>query len=58
MDEHDPIGEVSQSEASEYLRRSSVSYLECAISLMASHMDVDMVAGILEEEARQLREFG
>ena len=41
-----------------YLRRSSISFLECAIHLMATHISVDEIAEILEEEARQLREFG
>jgi predicted HTH domain antitoxin len=41
-----------------YLLRSSISFLECAIHLMATHISVDEIAEILEEEARQLREFG
>lgn len=49
---------ISQEVTAGYLHRSSVTFLECAISVMATHMSVEAVAGILEEEARQLREFG
>lgn len=49
---------LSEHATAEYLRRSSVTFLEAAISLMATHMDMETVASILEEEARQIREFG
>ena len=41
----------------EFLRRSSLTYLECCISLMLSHLPADEVAMILEAEARMIRDF-
>jgi hypothetical protein len=56
--------EVRQIEAAandataEFLRRSSLTYLECCIAVMLTHLDREEVAAILEREARDLREFG
>ena len=52
------IDTISEAATAEYLRRSSATFLEAAISLMATHIPMDEVAMILEEEARQIREFG
>lgn len=52
------IDTISEAATDEYLRRSSITFLEAAVSLMATHMSMDEVAMILEEEARQIREFG
>lgn len=49
---------LSETATDEYLRRSSVTFLECAISLMATHMTMSEVAEILRQEARNLEEFG
>src|SRR6185437_6672240 len=42
---------LSEAATAEYLRRSSLTFLECAISLMASHMSMAEVAEILRQEA-------
>lgn len=49
-----PLETLSQKAAAEYLRRSSLTFLECAINLMATHMSLDEVAAVLREEADQL----
>jgi hypothetical protein len=40
-----------------FLRRSSTRFLECAIHLCATHMTLQEVADLLEEEAAQLRRY-
>lgn len=52
------IETLSEQATAEYLRRSSVTFLECAISLLATHMTMAEVAAILREEADQLEELG
>lgn len=42
----------------EFLRRSSLTYLECCISLMLTHMPREEVTTVLEREAQMLRELG
>lgn len=51
------IDRVARQQTDIYLRRSSVTYLECCISLMLTHMPKDEVAEILEVEARLVREL-
>ncbi|TJX75550.1 MAG: hypothetical protein E5W21_04555 [Mesorhizobium sp.] len=41
-----------------YLKRASVTYLECCISLMLTHLKTEEVAVILEEQAEMLRRLG
>ncbi len=41
-----------------FLRRSSLTYLEVCIAVMLTHMSLGEVAGILEQEARDLRDHG
>lgn len=53
-----PLTDVSEEESRAYLRRSSLTFLECAIHLCVTHMGLQEVAGILEEEASILREHG
>jgi hypothetical protein len=50
----------SQAEAAtvDFSRRQSITYLECAISLMLTHMSRQEVIAILDQEADDLEEFG
>lgn len=48
---------LSRDQTEDYLRRASLTYLECCVSLMLTHLPRDDVAKILEEEARLVREF-
>lgn len=58
MNERPTLEAMAEQAKADYLRRSSVTFLECSINLMATHMTMDEVALILEEEARQIRELG
>ncbi len=49
---------LSKREAEEFLRRSSLTYLECCISLMLTHLSIEETAGVLERQAAILREWG
>lgn len=44
--------------SADFLRRSSLTYLECCISLMLTHMPREEVTTVLEREAQILRELG
>ncbi|MET3615034.1 hypothetical protein ABID16_003377 [Rhizobium aquaticum] len=46
---------LARKEREEFLRRSSTQFLECAIHLCATHMSLDDVEDLLEQEARLLR---
>lgn len=48
---------ISESATDEYLRRSSITFLECAISLMATHMTIAEVAEILRQEASIIEQY-
>ncbi|WP_281405691.1 hypothetical protein [Mesorhizobium sp. B2-3-4] len=39
------------------MRRASITYLECCVSLMMTHMGRDEIAAILEQEADMLRKL-
>ena len=39
----------------DFLRRSSLTYLECCIAVMLTHLGHEEVAAILEREAKDLR---
>ena len=52
------IERLSREKTNEFLRRSSLTYLECCISLMLTHLSRDEVAAILEQEAVIVRELG
>lgn len=52
------LDELAEQATDDFLHRSSITFLECAIHLMATHMSLEEVAHILEEEARLLRELG
>lgn len=49
---------MAREQTEDYLRRSSITYLECCLSLMLTHLSRDEVAAILEAEARMIRELG
>lgn len=44
-------------ETEDFLRRASITYLECCISLMMTHLPREDVATILEREADMLRQL-
>ncbi|HEV2503765.1 MAG TPA: hypothetical protein VGV39_11865 [Mesorhizobium sp.] len=48
---------LAQKASAQYLRRSSLTFLECAINLMATHMSLEEVASILRQEADHLEEM-
>lgn len=48
----------AEAATAEYYRRSSLTFLECCISLMLTHLSTEQVAEILRAEAQQLEEFG
>jgi hypothetical protein len=49
--------EIAAREAAAFLKRASITYLECCISLMMTHLPREDVAAILEREAEMLREL-
>lgn len=57
-DEIDRVNAMSASATEAYLHRSSVAYLECAISLMMTHMNREDVVEILRKEVEMLEELG
>jgi hypothetical protein len=46
---------MAAAETAAFLRRASITYLECCISLMMTHLQREEVAAILEQEADMLR---
>jgi hypothetical protein len=52
------IDRLSREQTNEFLRRSSITYLECCVSLMLTHLSREEVASILEQEAKMVRELG
>lgn len=52
------IDRLAESATADFLRRSSLTYLECCIAVMLTHLGHEEVAAILEREAKDLREFG
>ncbi|WP_245437890.1 MULTISPECIES: hypothetical protein [unclassified Mesorhizobium] len=49
------IDKMAERETAAYLRRASITYLECCVSLMMTHLQREEVASILEQEADMLR---
>ncbi|MBZ9658251.1 hypothetical protein LB523_04290 [Mesorhizobium sp. ESP-6-4] len=49
------IDEMAAAETAAFLRRASITYLECCVSLMMTHLQREEVATILEQEADMLR---
>jgi len=58
MGERGRLDAIAEKATQEYLRRSSITFLEAAISLMATHMTMEQVAAILREEAEHIEELG
>lgn len=52
------INQMIEDHTADYLRRSSITFLETAISLMSHHMKLSEVVEVLRTEADQLEEFG
>ncbi|WP_028033128.1 hypothetical protein [Chelativorans sp. J32] len=52
------VDRLSREQTNEFLRRSSITYLECCVSLMLTHLSREEVAEILEQEAHMVRELG
>jgi hypothetical protein len=51
------IEQVAARETAAFLRRASITYLECCVSLMMTHLEREEVATILEKEADMLRKL-
>lgn len=51
------INSLAQAETDAFLKRASITYLECCMSLMLTHMSREEVARILVAEAEMLREL-
>ncbi|TIT88804.1 MAG: hypothetical protein E5W55_25795 [Mesorhizobium sp.] len=49
------IEQMAAAETAAFLRRASITYLECCVSLMMTHLPREEVAAILEQEADMLR---
>ncbi|MER8752372.1 hypothetical protein NKH57_24435 [Mesorhizobium sp. M1050] len=49
------LEQVAAQETAAFLRRASITYLECCVSLMMTHLEREEVAAILEQEADMLR---
>lgn len=56
-DERDRIDRQAEEATEDYLRRSSITFLECAINLMLTHMSKDQVAAILRGQADIVEDF-
>lgn len=46
---------MAERQTAAFLRRASITYLECCVSLMMTHLEREEVATILEKEADMLR---
>lgn len=55
-EEHKRLMQLCEEQREEFLRRSSVRFLECAVNLCVSHMSMEDVAQLLESQAALLRE--
>jgi hypothetical protein len=51
------VDALAARETEAFLRRASITYLECCISLMMTHLQREEVATILENEADMLRQL-
>lgn len=55
-EERKRLMQLCEEQREEFLRRSSVRFLECAVNLCVSHMSMEDVAQLLESQAALLRE--
>lgn len=51
------IDELSAERSQLYLERNSITYLECAVSLMLTHCSKARVIEILKQQAKIISEF-
>jgi len=51
------IKQIATRDTDAFLKRASITYLECCISLMLTHLAREDVAAVLEQEACMLREL-
>jgi hypothetical protein len=51
------IDDIAARETAAFLRRASITYLECCVSLMMTHLQREEVATILEREAQMIRDL-
>ncbi|HVW57210.1 MAG TPA: hypothetical protein VHC00_16150 [Rhizobiaceae bacterium] len=51
------LKQMAARETDAFLKRASITYLECCISLMLTHLAREDVASILEKEAVMIREL-
>ncbi|MBP2510427.1 hypothetical protein J2855_004080 [Agrobacterium tumefaciens] len=54
----DRIARIAYEQQQDFLRRSSLQFLECAIHLCATNMSISELATRLEKQAQHLRQFG
>ncbi|MDA5243366.1 MULTISPECIES: hypothetical protein [Agrobacterium] len=54
----DRISRMAHEQQQDFLRRSSLHFLECAIHLCATNMSISELAARLEKQAQYLRQFG
>ncbi len=54
----DRISDMAYEQQQDFLRRSSLQFLECAIHLCATTISVSELATRLEKQAQYLRQFG
>lgn len=54
----DRISRMAHDQQQDFLKRSSLQFLECAIHLCATSMSISDLAAHLEKQAQHLREFG
>lgn len=51
------LEQMAEQATAEWLCRSSITYLECAISLMLSHMSKEAVLEVMRAETKMLEEM-
>lgn len=51
------LSDSAEAATQDYLRRSSLTYLECAMNLMLTHMSKHEVAEVLRVQARIVEDF-
>lgn len=51
------IDRIAAAQTAAFLRRASVTYLECCISLMMTHLPREEVIHILQQEAEMLEQI-
>jgi hypothetical protein len=52
------IEAAARAATADHLRRSSLTYLECCIALMLTHMSREEVAEVLAGQAEMVRDLG